>query len=87
MYPRLVNRIVKAIDDKYYYLVQDSVTFRNAQANVLVDVKFEFNARDIANTAKVREVKISSFGSIDVELSEKASDNEWEEIYPNEEDV
>ena len=71
-------------DDKYYYLAQESVVFRNASANVSVNVKFEFNARDIANTAKIQEVKISD--SIDVKLSENFSDNEWEEIFPDEGD-
>ena len=73
-------------DDKYYYLAQDNVTFRNARANVSIDVKIGFNARDIEKTAKILEVKTSYFGSINVELSEDASDNEWEEIYPDEED-
>lgn len=73
-------------DVKYHYLAQESVIFRNASANVSVNVKFEFNARDIANTAKIQEVKISPFGSIDVKLSENFSDNEWEEIYPDEGD-
>ena len=77
---------VRKEDDKYYYIVHDELKFNNAEANVELEVEFEFDLRDIERTAQICDVKPSYFGSIRLSLSTDENDNEWEEIHPYEDD-
>lgn len=73
-------------DDTCYYVVHDEIKFNNAKANVEFEVEFEFDLRDIERTAQICDVKPSYFGSIRLSLSDDDSDNDWEEIYPYEDE-
>ena len=80
------NIAIDKEDDKYYYIVHDELKFNNAEANVELEIEFEFDLRDIERTARICNVKPSYFGSIRLSLSEAESDNDWEEIHPYEDD-
>ena len=73
-------------DDKYYYIVHDELKFNNAEANVELEIEFEFDLRDIERTARICNVKPFYFGSIRLSLSGDDSYNDWEEIHPYEDD-
>lgn len=73
-------------DDTYYNVVHDEIKFNNAEANVELEVEFEFDLRDIERTARICNVKPLYFGSIRLSLSNNDGDNDWKELYPYEDE-
>ena len=70
-------------DDKYYYFVNDEVSFRNAETEVEIEVEIEYDLRDISKSAEI--INVSVIDKINrVRLSENPEDTDWEAIYPDE---